>query len=231
MKVLLADDDREITELLRYVFQREGYNVLTAADGQGAWQSFQIESPDLMILDMQMPKRTGLDVLRAVRTQSRVPVMMLTVAADEDSMVRALELGADDYVTKPFRLGELRARAHALLRRRHNWVDAPLNHKEVMMCDEIVLNPNTHQVTVANEPVKLTPTEFSLLHYLMLNAGMVVRTSSILENVWGYNGDESDEVVRVTISRLRKKIEPNPANPQYIVNSPSIGYKFDCNGG
>ncbi len=226
MKVLLADDDREVTELLRYVFQREGYSVITTGDGMGAWNSFQVESPDLTILDTQMPRRGGLDVLRAIRAQSRVPVMMLTVSADEDSVVRALELGADDYVTKPFRLAELRARARALLRRRHNWKGSPVTHRETVVCNDIVLDPNTRRVTILNEPVRLTPTEFSLLHYLMLNAGMVVHTNAILENVWGYGGDESDEVVRVTISRLRHKIEADPTCPQYIINSPGIGYKF-----
>ena len=179
-----------------------------------------------MILDTQMPKRGGLDVLRAIRAQSRVPVMMLTVSADEESVVRALELGADDYMTKPFRLAELRARVRALLCRRHNWTGSPVSQKETVVCNDILLDPNRREVTVRREAVRLTPTEFSLLHYLMLNAGMVVHTNAILENVWGYDGDESDEVVRVTVSRLRRKIESDPANPQYIINSPGIGYKF-----
>lgn len=228
MKVLLADDDYELTETLRYIFQREGYTVLIARDGLGAWNMFQIESPDLLILDNQMPKRTGLEVLRAVRAMSHVPVMMLTVASDETSIVRALELGADDYMSKPFGLGELRARARALLRRRHSWTEQPLKHKQVLTCNQLVLDPNTRLVTIEGEAIRLTPTEFSLLHYLMLNVGIVVNTGSILENVWGYGGEESDEVVRVTISRLRKKIEPNPLVPQYILNLPGVGYKLEC---
>ncbi|HZQ05383.1 MAG TPA: response regulator transcription factor [Anaerolineae bacterium] len=230
MKILLADDDNEVVDLLRYIFHREGYHVLTASDGMRAWQSFQLESPDLLILDTQMPKQSGIDVLRAIRSQSRVPIMMLTVAADEESIVRALEFGADDYLTKPFRLAELRARARALLRRRHYWNAAQSSLKEKRICKEIVLDPNTREVTVNGIPVRLTPTEFSLLHYLMLNANMVVHTSAILESVWGYAGEESDEVVRVTISRLRKKIEDNAVNPHYIVTAPGVGYKFDCSG-
>lgn len=228
MKVLVADDDRDINDLLRYIFQREGFNVLTAEDGMGAWHSFLIEAPDLVILDVNMPKRDGLELLRALRAQSHVPVIMVTIATDEASIVRALELGADDYMTKPFRVAELRARVRALLRRRHNWIDSPLNTKRALTRGDIFLDPNTCQVTVRGAAVHLTRTEFSLLHYLILNMGIVVRTNTILENVWGYDTEESDEVVRVTISRLRKKIEPDPSLPRYIINTPGIGYKFIC---
>lgn len=228
MKVLLADDNREHLDLLQYIFQREGYEVSTASDGNGAWLSFQNESPDLLVLDMQMPKRSGIDVLRAVRSKSRVPVMMLTVLADEESVVRALEFGADDYVTKPFRPAELRARARALLRRMLIAQEEFHTFKHRLVCDDLILDSNTRQVTVADAPVQLTPTEFSLLHYLMLNSNMVVRTGAILENVWGYDADETDDVVRVSISRLRKKIEADPSNPQYILNSPGVGYMLSC---
>lgn len=230
MKVLLADDDREQLDVLQFIFRRAGYGILTASDGQSAWALFQIESPDLLVLDMQMPKSNGLEVLRAVRSQSGVPVMMLTVLNEEETAVRALDFGADDYLTKPYHPGELRARAHALLRRSQRPREGRHTPKKRLVCHDIMLDPDGWQVTVANEPVRLTRTEFSLLHYLMLNANTVVRTGAILENVWGYSANESDEVLRASVSRLRKKIEIDPSHPQYILNSPGVGYMLAYRG-
>ncbi len=231
MKVLVADDDQELVELLRYAFKRDGHRIVTAFDGATALQLFQVEKPDLVLLDVNMPKQTGIEVLRELRRRSKVPVLMLTVQSDEDSVVSALELGADDYVTKPFRPRELRARARALLRRRQEWPDVNRSHADKIDFSNISLDPLSREVRVDGRLVKLTPTEFSLLHFLMLNHDAVVRPSSIMANVWGYDAEETDDVVRVSISRLRRKIEPDPANPRSIVNVAGVGYKFQTGEG
>ncbi len=226
MKVLVADDDRELVELLGYALKRDGYRVVSAFDGLTALQLLQMEKPDLVMLDMNMPKRTGLEVLRELRLRSKVPVLMLTVQNDEESVVNALQLGADDYVYKPFRPRELRARVSALIRRHQDWPTQKVTHTEKLTFGDISLDPMLHQVRVRGELVKLTPTEFALLHFLMLNRDGVVRPSSIMENVWGYNTDKTDDVVRVFISRLRHKIERDHARPRSIINVPGVGYKF-----
>ncbi len=225
MKVLVADDDRELVELLDYALKRDGHRVITAFDGMTALQLIQMEKPDLVLLDVNMPKQNGIDVLRDLRRRSKVPVLMLTVRTDEDSVVSALELGADDYVYKPFRPRELRARVRALLRR-HNGAPASQASTEKLVIGDICLDPQQRQVWVRGDSIKLTPTEFSLLHFLMLNRDGVLRPSSIVANVWGYDADETDDVVRVFISRLRRKIEIDPSNPRSIVNVPGFGYKF-----
>lgn len=228
MKVLIADDDRELVELLCYALKRDGHRTVSAFDGSTALQVLQIEKPDLVLLDMNMPKQNGIEVLRELRRRSKVPVLMLTVHADEESVVNALETGADDYMYKPFRPRELIARVHALSRRYQDWPSAKMTHAEKLVFDLLTLDPVSHQVKVRGEPVKLTPTEFSLLHFLMLNHDNVLTPSSIMTHVWGYDADETDDVVRVFIMRLRHKIERDPSHPCMIVNVPGVGYKFQA---
>lgn len=228
MKVLVADDDRELVELLDYALKRDGHRVVSAYDGLTALQLIQMEKPDLVLLDVNMPKQDGLEVLRELRRRSKVPVLVLTVRTDEDSVVTALELGADDYVYKPFRPRELRARVRSLLRRHQGWSEMNMAVTEKLLFGDICLDPLSRQVSVRGEAVKLTPTEFSLLHFLMLNRDGVVRPSSIVANVWGYDADETDDVVRVFVSRLRRKIERDPSNPRSIVNVPGFGYMFQA---
>ena len=226
MKVLVADDDRELVELLGYALKRDGHRVVSAYDGLTALQLFQIEKPDLVLLDLNMPKRNGLEVIRELRRRSEVPILMLTVKMDEETVVEALEVGADDYVYKPFRPRELRARVRALLRRRQDEPATSGAHAEKLDFGDISLDPLAREVRLRTQLIKLTPTEFSLLHFLMLNHDAVVQPSSIMANVWGYDADETDDVVRVFISRLRRKIERDSSKPQYIINVPGFGYKF-----
>ena len=226
MKVLVADDDRELVELLGYALKRDGHRVVSAYDGLTALQLFQIEKPDLVLLDLNMPKRNGLEVIRELRRRSEVPILMLTVKMDEETVVEALEVGADDYVYKPFRPRELRARVRALLRRRQDEPAKNGAHAEKLGFGDISLDPLAREVRLRTQLIKLTPTEFSLLHFLMLNHDAVVQPSSIMANVWGYDADETDDVVRVFISRLRRKIERDSSKPQYIINVPGFGYKF-----
>lgn len=226
MKILLVDDDRDLIDLLRYSFQRDGYAVVMAFDGDAAVRLAQTESPDLVVLDLMMPKRNGLQVLKELRRSSDVPVIMLTALGDEDHVVEALQLGADDYLVKPFRPRELGARAQALLRRSRN---RSLQRKRIPLpirIGDVSLDPGTRHVTVGDRPVQLSRTEFSLLHYLMLNHNLTLGLSDIIANVWGYAADENAEVVKVTVSRLRRKIEHDPANPRYITNVPGVGYRF-----
>ena len=226
MKVLIADDDRDLVELLGYALKRDGHRVVSAFDGTTALQMLQIEKPDLVLLDVNMPKQNGHEVLKELRRRSKVPVLMLTVNADEDSVVSALELGADDYMYKPFRPRELLARVHALFRRHQDWPSMKMTNAEKLDLGYTSLDPLSHQVKVRGSSVKLTPTEFSLLHFLMLNHDAVLTPASIMTHVWGYDADETDDVVRVFVMRLRHKIEKDPSNPTTIVNVPGVGYKF-----
>jgi DNA-binding response OmpR family regulator len=227
-KILLADDDRDLVDILRYTFQRDGYSVLLAFDGEMALRMLQSESLDLVVLDLMMPKRNGMEVLREMRLSSNVPVIVLTALGDEDHVVDALQLGADDYLLKPFRPRELRARAAALLRRSRSQPKPRDKSLQPIELGNVMLNPNTRQVTVAGQPVQLSRTEFSLLHYLMVNRNIALALSDIMANVWGYDANDNDEVVKVTVSRLRRKTEADPAHPRYIVNVPGVGYMFQC---
>ncbi len=229
MKILLADDDRDLIDLLRYAFQRDGHSVVMAFDGEAALRMIQSESPDLVVLDLMMPKRDGMQVLKELRRSKNVPVIMLTALGDEDHVVDALQLGADDYLVKPFRPRELRARAQALLRRSRDPLTSSKPAQPIEVGD-VALDPGTRQVSVQGRPAQLSRTEFSLLHYLMLNRNVIVSPSDIIANVWGYEADENDQVVKVTVSRLRRKLETDPSNPQYIVNVPGVGYKFHDEG-
>lgn len=225
MKVLLVDDDRDLVDLLSYTFQKTGYNVVTAFDGDMALNVLKSEVPDLMVLDLMMPKRDGMQVLKEARRDGDLPIIMLTALGDEDHVVGALELGADDYLVKPFRPRELRARAQSLLRRSRQ-SRATQNSPVSLVIGDIKLDPNAREVTVAGELIQLTRTEFDLLYQLMRNRDCVIRSTDLIAHVWGYDADENDDVVKVNISRLRRKIEPDPAMPRYIVTAHGVGYKF-----
>ncbi len=224
MKILIADDDRDLVDWLGYAFRREGYTVVGAYNGESASRLFEAESPDIVLLDLKMPKLTGLEVLPKIRSHSQVPVILLTAVGDEDTVVQALKNGADDYVMKPFRPRELLARVETVLRRSRGQPDSDAKPVGPLTCGEITLDRRTREVTLAGNPVKLTPNELGVLEYLMVNKGIVVRLEDILVNVWGYTADQDQDVVRVTISRLRRKIEPNPSEPRYVINVPGEGY-------
>lgn len=226
-KVLLVDDDRDLVDLLRYAFRRDGYTVTTAYDGEEGVRVFQTQMPDLVVLDMTMPRRTGMEALKDIRAFSNVPVIILSALGDEEHVVTALQLGADDYITKPFRPRELLARAQAHMRRGADSATDAGKNLQVLTLGEISLDPAKHQVHLTDQLISLSPTEFSLLQYLMVNANVTLSVSNIIQNVWGYDADENDQVVKVTISRLRKKIEQDPSEPRLIVNVPGVGYRFE----
>ncbi len=229
MKILLVDDDPELIGVLHYSFQHDGYRVVTASDGKMGLRMFESEVPDLVVLDLIMPHKDGLAVLQGIRQCGDVPVIVLTALSDEEHVVTALELGADDYLVKPFRMRELKARAHALLRRNRHQTDLPLK-SPIISIGGVTLDPSEHQVFVANQPIHLTPTEFGLLHYLMLNHDIIIRVPDIIAAVWGYDSDVNDDVVKVTVSRLRRRLEVDSCQPQPIVNVPGVGYKFQSRG-
>ena len=227
MRILVVDDDRDLVDLLRYTFQREGHKVFMAFDGQIAIRTFEAERPDIVVLDLMMPKVNGIDVLRAIRRQSKTPVLVLSGLGDEDHLVEALEVGADDYLVKPFRPRELRARTRALLRRaQHDRSEPEPRAASAITQGGLMLDPRTREVKKDGKPVLLTPKEFALLYHLMLNRDIVLTVSDILSNVWGFDSGESEEVVKVTIYRLRHKVEANPSQPQLILNVPGQGYKL-----
>ncbi len=223
-KILFVDDDRDLVDLLRYAFQRDGYTVYCAYDGINALKLADLEQPDIVVLDLNLPRLGGMEVLRELRKASDTPVIVLSAIGDEDHLVNGLNLGAMDYVVKPFRPRELRARVEAQLRRAQIRGQMPAMPNEPLRCGDIVLDPQRREVMQAGRPVHLTQHEFALLHYLMLNRGIVVPVSDIIANVWGYNTEGDENIVRIAVSRLRRKVEADPSHPSYLFNSPGAGY-------
>ncbi len=227
MKVLIADQDRELVNQLLYTFTEDGFTVLPAFDSEVAAYLFQKEQPDLVMLDLALPKRGGLDVLMDLRRSGNVPVIILAPTDLEDHALEALQLGADDYVVKPLRPREVRARSRALLRRCKDWAYDLSSTPRHLELGNVELDPRTRQVRVDGHSVRLSRTEFALLEFLMQNHDVVIQPLRLAANVWGYlDGNRNDNVVKVAISRLRHKIEPDPAYPRYIVNVPGVGYMF-----
>lgn len=221
-KVLVVDDEPQITRVLRHSLSAHRYDVRTAADGVSGLDTFRDWNPDLIITDLQMPEMDGIDLCREIRKSSTVPIIVLSVRGEERTKVKALDAGADDYVTKPFGIDELLARVRAALRRTRNGDDAPAAMSE----GDFSIDPATREVTVSGEQVHLTPKEFDLLVFLFRNRGRVVTHRAILAAVWGGDHTEQPEYLRVFVGQLRKKIEPEPSQPRYIVTEPWVGYRF-----
>jgi DNA-binding response OmpR family regulator len=220
---MLVDDDRELIDLLAFALKRAGLDPIAAHDGASALRLFEERRPDLVVLDINLGGSSGLDVLRELRRRSSLPVIMLTALDSEEDKVRGLEAGADDYLTKPFSHRELIARIRAQLRRSgQEWPArrAPETRLEV---GSIVLDLGEHSVTKNGQQVSLTVTEFRLLHCLMSNAGRVVSTGDLLKQVWGYQDPGGSDVVRVTVHRLRRKLEQDPARPHLLHTIPGVG--------
>lgn len=221
MKILSADDDKDLLALIAFTLSQAGYLVVKASDGQSAIQAFENESPDLVILDVNMPGATGFQVCEAIRAKSRVPVMMLTVRGEEEDLVRALELGADDYLSKPFSPRTLLARVKALLRR------AGMENVAPLAAGRIQLDVEEHTVRVGNQsPVRLTKLELRLLQMLIANAGHTVSSDRLLMQVWGHKGSGDRQLLKQLVHRLRHKLEVDPAAPQMLQTAPGAGYKL-----
>jgi DNA-binding response OmpR family regulator len=219
MKALVVDDDRVLADLLAFTLRREQFLVSQAYDGESAWQRWQEEQPDLVVLDVNLPKLDGFTLCRRIRAQADTPIILLTVRGEEDDIVHGLGLGADDYIVKPFSPRQLVARAQAVLRRAGKTA-APA----VRQVGDLVLDPARREARAgASDPISLTPLENRLLDYLMLNAGQVLSAEALMAHVWGADGGDRD-MLRQLVRRLRAKIEPDPAQPTYIETIPSLGY-------
>ncbi len=223
-KILIVDDDPMLSELIGYNLESEGYAIVRAQDGREGLAKFETEQPDLVILDVSMPKLNGWEVCERIRAVSDTPVMMLTAQGREEDIVRGLDLGADDYLTKPFQVRVLLARIRAALRRAHL---SPEPEPEVTYADDyLVIDLADRRVTVDGEITKLTPTEYKLLAFLVENKGRILTFRQILENVWGFEYIDDIDYLRVYIWHLRKKIEQDSKNPVYLLNELSTGYRF-----
>jgi DNA-binding response OmpR family regulator len=223
VRILLVDDDRELIDLLAFALKRAGLETIGAHDAASALRATEERNPDLVVLDINLGASSGLEVLRELRKRSSLPVIMLTALDSEEDKVRGLEAGADDYLTKPFSHRELIARIRAHLRRSGQEWPARRAPQTRLQVGSITLDLAEHSVTRSGQPVSLTVTEFRLLHCLMTNAGTVVATSTLLKQVWGYQDPGGSDVVRVTVHRLRRKLEQDPARPGLLHTIPGVG--------
>jgi two-component system, OmpR family, KDP operon response regulator KdpE len=225
-RILIADDEPQITRVLRTGLTTRGYDVRVAADGESALDMFNDWHPDLVVTDLAMPNIDGKELCMRLRLVSQVPIIVLSVKGEEKTKVEALDAGADDFVTKPFSMEELLARVRATLRR------APVSSDDeaastILATGDFRLDVETRKVTVCEREIHLTPKEFDLLAHLMRQPGKVLTHRKLLTAIWGANYGEQTEYLRVFIGQLRKKIEPDPASPRYILTEPWIGYRFD----
>jgi DNA-binding response OmpR family regulator len=221
--ILVVDDEPEIVRLLRSYLEKDGYRVVTAYNGEEALYVARHEKPDLVVLDILMPKMDGLAFTRQIRREQDVPIIMLTARAEETDRIVGLEMGADDYVTKPFSPREVVARVRAVLRRAQPKSEAP----PILRAGPIVLDRAEHTVTVAEEPVELTPTEFDILETLMKEPGRVFSREEILEAVHGVAFEAYERTVDAHVKNLRHKIEADPTTPRYVLTVRGAGYRLN----
>ena len=223
--ILLVDDEDSVQKLLAYPLERDGFRVLQARDGEEALARFAAEDVDLVVLDLMLPKLDGLEVCKRLRAESEVPIIMLTARDDELDKVVGLELGADDYITKPFSIREFRSRVRALLRRAAV-ARTPPGEDEVIAAADLELNVSRRSVEVHGRPVQLTYVEFELLRTLASNPGRVYSRRMLLESLWGAADYREPRTIDVHVRHLREKLEPDPAEPEYILTVRGVGYRF-----
>jgi two-component system KDP operon response regulator KdpE len=223
--ILVVDDEERMARFIRINLEHDGFRVVEAYRGMEAMQALRDAMPDLIILDVMMPDIDGFEVLKMVREFSSVPVIMLTARGEEDDRVRGLELGADDYITKPFSPRELVSRVRAVLRRADT-AGTSARGEVIEVDDRLKLDFGRREVWLDGELVKLRPTEYRLLYHLVQNAGWVVTYDQLLTKVWGYEYRDEPHYVRLYVNYLRQKLEQDPANPKYILTERGIGYRF-----
>ncbi|GAP05608.1 MAG TPA: DNA-binding response regulator [Anaerolinea thermolimosa] len=221
MRILVVDDERAIRRYLRASLLTRGFEILEAGSAGEALQSLTNDRPDLVILDLGLPDMDGVEVVRRVREWSKIPIIILSVRDREDDKVAALDAGADDYLTKPFGMRELLARIRVAARHAHRTAQEP-----VFELGDLRIDLARREVTRAGERIALTPTEYDLLRVMVQNAGKVLTHNQILRQVWGAAYEEEAHLLRVNISNLRKKIEPDPDRPRFILTEPGVGYRF-----
>ncbi len=222
-RILLVDDDPGIMVAVKQALSTHGYQMTTATDGKEALDSFDREPPELILLDLVMPQCSGLEVCKRIREYSATPIIILSVKGSEADIVSVLDLGADDYLVKPFRLAELIARIRAVLRRGSTMVAAKV------VCGDLEIDTEMHKVSVAGRVITLTPIEYALLAELAGNVGRVLTTRLLVQRVWGSQYSDANDYVKGVVRRLRVKLEPDPAHPRYIITEPHLGYRLSDN--
>ena len=229
-KILVVDDEKPISDIIKFNLEKDGFEVVVAFDGQEAVEKVEEENPDLIVLDVMLPKMDGLEVVREVRKTHSMPIIMVTAKETEIDKVLGLELGADDYVTKPFSNRELVARVKANLRRQATTEAIQEEETELETNDisigDLTIHPDAYYVTKNSEVIELTHREFELLHYLVRHVGQVMTREHLLEEVWDFDYLGDVRTVDVTIRRLREKVEDNPSHPNYIITRRGVGYYF-----
>ena len=226
-RVLVVDDEPQITRVLRTVLTNQGYQVRTASEGEAALASFGEWRPELVITDLYMPHMNGFELCKRIRSVSSVPIIVLSVKGEERTKVEALDAGADDYVTKPFGMDELLARVRAALRRGAAQAEGDVSSFEA---GDFRIDLETRRVHARGQEIRLTPKEFDLFVYLARHPNRVITHRTLLEAVWGEASMEQPEYLRVFMGQLRKKLEPDPSTPRYLVTEPWVGYRFNPNG-
>ncbi len=224
MTILVVDDEPRIRDLVRMNLEMEHYRVLEAGDGEEALEQLREHLPDLVVLDVMMPAMDGFETLKAIREVSTVPVIMLTVRQNEQDKIRGLDLGADDYLAKPFSPRELLSRIRALLRR--SLMPAPARKTEIVVDPDLKIDFSKHEVIVRGKKINLRPTEYRLLYHLVNNAGRLLTHETLLSKVWGSEYRDEAHYLRLYITYLRQKIEKDPAHPAYIQTERGVGYRF-----
>lgn len=221
-KILIVEDEPELVGILTFLLKDEGYDVEVAFDGEQALIEIEKNVPDLVLLDIMLPKIDGFDLCNIIRRETSIPVIILSAKVNDEFIIKGLELGADDYVTKPFNHRELVLRINKLLQRVNQ-----KKHSEQIEIGDIRINPGSKSVFVGDKQIKLTGNEFNLLHYLAINENRVLSWQVLLKEIWGREaGEGGNELVKVNIRRLRKKLEPDASNPIYLINIWGMGYKF-----
>lgn len=219
MKALIVDDDRVLADVLAFTLRREGFEVLLAYDGAMALERWEKESPDIIVLDVNLPRMDGFAVCREIYQRGNTPIILLTVRGEEDDIVRGLQIGADDYIVKPFSPRQLVARVNAILRR-----TTKISASPILTYQDLSFNLNQRKLKIGEEEfTTLTVLETRLMEYLMINAGQIMTVSGIIDYVWGPVGGDRD-MLRQLVRRLRAKMEPDPSNPKYIKTVPGLGY-------
>ncbi len=219
-RILLVDDDPGIMTAVKHSLATHGYKMTTAIDGVEALAVFEHEQPDLILLDLEMPRCDGMEVCKRIREHSSTPIIVLSVKGSEADIVSVLDLGADDYLVKPFRLAELLARVRAVMRRGN----ATLATR--VQCGDLEIDTEKHKASVAGRSVTLTPIEYAVLEEMAKNVGRILTTHLLLQRVWGPQYSDATDYVKGVIRRLRVKLEPDPAHPRYIITEPHLGYRL-----
>jgi DNA-binding response OmpR family regulator len=226
-KVLVVDDERKIVDLVKLYLEKEGFEVITAIDGEEALSGFRAEQPDLIILDLLLPKISGIDLCRLIRQESRVPIIMLTAKSEEVDKLVGLELGADDYVAKPFSPRELVARVRAILRRMAEREPRQGGAEEIIRLGELTVDSKRHQVRRGGKEIELTPSEFRLLWIMASRPGQVFTRGQLIESTQGFSFEGYERTIDAHIKNLRQKIEKDPRSPQFIKTVFGVGYKVE----